>query len=303
MSDLSNPIFKSETKARLWLEAQIWPDGPVCPHCGSDDATRLEGEAHRDGLLQCNACRSQFTATVGTVFERSKIALTKWLMAVYLLSASKKGISTAQLSRMLDLPYKTAWFMTHRIREAMKDGKSPLGGPDKIVEVDETYIGNGTRRTRMKNGRKFGLDKWKVVALVERDGKARSVHLDYITANKVRSTLVANVDRKSNLMTDESNVYKGVGNEFASHQSVNHTFKEYARGAVTTNTVEGFFSIFKRGMRGIYQHCSEAHLHRYLAEFDFRYSHRVKLGFSDMDRANMVLKGIVGKRLTYRQSY
>ena len=303
MSDLSNPIFKSETKARLWLEAQIWPDGPVCPHCGSDDATRLEGEAHRDGLLQCNACRSQFTATVGTVFERSKIALTKWLMAVYLLSASKKGISTAQLSRMLDLPYKTAWFITHRIREAMKDGKSPLGGPDKIVEVDETYIGNGTRRTRMKNGRKFGLDKWKVVALVERDGKARSVHLDYITANKVRSTLVANVDRKSNLMTDESNVYKGVGNEFASHQSVNHTFKEYARGAVTTNTVEGFFSIFKRGMRGIYQHCSEAHLHRYLAEFDFRYSHRVKLGFSDMDRANMVLKGIVGKRLTYRQSY
>lgn len=300
MSDLSNPIFKSETKARLWLEAQIWPDRPVCPHCGSDDATRLEGEAHRDGLLQCNACRQQFTATVGTVFERSKIALTKWLMAVYLLSASKKGISTAQLSRMLDLPYKTAWFMTHRIREAMKDGKSPLGGPDKIVEVDETYIGNGTRRSRTKSGAKFGLDKWKVVALVERDGKARSVHLDYITANSVRSTLVANVDRKSHLMTDEANVYKGVGGEFASHQSVNHSIKEYGRGDVTTNTVEGFFSIFKRGMRGIYQHCSEAHLHRYLAEFDFRYSHRVKLGYSDMDRANQVLKGIVGKRLTYR---
>ncbi|MEP6827939.1 MAG: IS1595 family transposase [Aestuariivirga sp.] len=303
MSDLSNPIFKSETKARLWLEAQIWPNGPVCPHCGSDDATRLEGEAHRDGLLQCNACRQQFTATVGTVFERSKIALTKWLMAVYLLSASKKGISTAQLSRMLDLPYKTAWFMTHRIREAMKDGKSPLGGEGKTVEVDETYIGNGTRRSRMKNGAKFGLDKWKVVALVERDGKARSVHVDFLTANKVRSTLVTNVDRNSDLMTDESNIYTNVGQEFASHQTVNHSIKEYGRGEVTTNTVEGFFSIFKRGMRGIYQHCGEAHLHRYLAEFDFRYSHRVKLGYSDMERANMVLKGIVGKRLMYRQSY
>lgn len=303
MSDLSNPIFKNETKARLWLEAQIWPEGPVCPHCGSDDATRLEGEKHRDGLLQCNACRQQFTATVGTVFERSKIALTKWLMAVYLLSASKKGISTAQLSRMLGLPYKTAWFMTHRIREAMKDGKSPLGGPDKIVEADETYIGNGTGLGRTKLGNKYGGDKWKVLALVERDGRSRSFHLDNISVNQVRAALVTNIDRKSALMTDEAIVYKTVGKEFASHDTVNHAAREYGRGNVTTNTVEGFFSIFKRGMKGIYQHCGEAHLHRYLAEFDFRYSHRVKLGFSDMDRANQVLKGIVGKRLTYRQAY
>ncbi len=301
MSDLSKPMFKDETKARMWLESQIWPDGPVCPHCGSGDATRLEGKSHRDGLLQCNNCREQFTATVGTVFERSKIALTKWLMAVYLLSASKKGISTAQLSRMLGLPYKTAWFMTHRIREAMKDGKSPLGGPDKIVEADETYFGNGTRRSRTKAGRKTGADKWKVLSLVERNGKARSVHLDYITTNEVRAALVTNVDRKSHLMTDERNVYTGVGTEFASHGTVNHSIHEYGRGDISTNTVEGFFSIFKRGMKGIYQHCGEAHLHRYLAEFDFRYSHRVKLGFSDMDRANALLKGIVGKRLTYRR--
>ncbi len=302
MSDLSKPMFKDETKARMWLESQIWPDGPVCPHCGSDDATRLEGEAHRDGLLQCNACRQQFTATVGTVFERSKIALTKWLMAVYLLSASKKGISTAQLSRMLGLPYKTAWFMTHRIREAMKDGKSPLGGPDKVVEADETYFGNGTRRARTKAGRKSGPDKWKVIALVERGGKSRSIQVESITTNSVRSALVTNVDRKSDLMTDESNVYTGVGTEFASHGTVNHSIREYGRGEISTNTVEGFFSIFKRGMKGIYQHCGEAHLHRYLAEFDFRYSHRVKLGFSDMDRANALLKGIVGKRLTYRRA-
>lgn len=301
MSDLSKPMFKDETKARIWLESQIWPDGPICPHCGSDDATRMEGKAHRDGLLQCNACREQFTATVGTVFERSKIALTKWLMAVYLLSASKKGISTAQLSRMLGLPYKTAWFMTHRIREAMKDGKSPLGGSDKVVEADETYFGNGSRRARTKKGGKSGTDKWKVLALVERDGKSRSVHLDYITTNEVRSALVTNVDRKSHLMTDESNVYKAVGEEFASHDTVNHSVWEYGRGEISTNTVEGFFSIFKRGMKGIYQHCGERHLHRYLAEFDFRYSHRVKLGFSDMDRANALLKGIVGKRLTYRR--
>ena len=302
MSDLSKPMFKDETKARQWLESQIWPEGPVCPHCGSSDATRLEGKAHRNGVLQCNECRQQFTATVGTVFESSKIPLTKWLMAVYQLSASKKGISTAQLSRMLDLPYKTAWFMTHRIREAMKDGKSPLGGPDKVVEADETYFGNGTRRERTRAGRKSGSDKWKVLALVERDGKSRSIHLDYITTNEVRYALVTNVDRKSNLMTDESNVYSGVGQEFASHDTVNHSIREYGRGEISTNTVEGFFSIFKRGMKGIYQHCGEAHLHRYLAEFDFRYSHRVKLGYSDMDRANALLKGIVGKRLTYRRA-
>jgi len=305
MSDLANPIFKSETKARTWLESHIWPDGPVCPHCGSDDATRLEGDAHRAGLYQCNACREQFTVTVGTVFERSKIPLTKWLMAVFLLSASKKGMSTSQLSRHLDLPYKTAWFMTHRIREAMKDGSlSPLGGEGKTVEADETYIGNKAvgRRAKNRRGHATGSEQWKVVALVERDGKARSTHAEFLTANTVREILVRHADRKSDLMTDKANVYTNVGGEFASHRSVMHTEGEYVRGMVHTNTVEGFFSIFKRGMKGIYQHCGEAHLHRYLAEFDFRYSHRVKLGYSDMDRMVMALKGIVGKRLTYRRT-
>lgn len=225
MSDLSKPIFHSETKARKWLESQIWPDGLVCPHCGSDDATRLEGKAHRDGLLQCNACRQQFTVTVGTVFERSKIPLTKWLMAVYLLSASKKGMSTKQLHRMLGLPYKTAWFMMHRIREAMREGKfiGGLGGQNKVVEVDETYVGGKAKNA--KNGAPIPK-KEPVVSLIERDGKVHSFHLPEVTGKTLGPILRTQIDRKSYLMTDDSTVYIGVGKEYSGHGTVNHSIDE-----------------------------------------------------------------------------
>lgn len=299
MNHLANPIFTDETKAREWLEAQVWPDGPFCPHCGSmEDWTRLEGKAHRAGLFQCNACRQQFTVTVGTLFERSKIALTKWLMAVYLLSASKKGIASLQLSRMLGLPYKTAWFMAHRIRAAMAEGKVPggLGGEGVVIEADETFVGG---KAKNRAYRKTPPKKETVVALVERGGRVRSFHVKDAKASTLRPILVTNADRASFLMTDEWYSYTAVGKEFRAHATVRHGDKEYVRdGIFHTNTVEGFFSIFKRGMTGVYQHCGEQHLKRYLAEFDFRYSHRK---ISDMERTVMAAKGIVGKRLTYRR--
>ncbi|MFN0192297.1 MAG: IS1595 family transposase [Aestuariivirga sp.] len=298
MSDLSKPIFHNEAKARAWLESQIWPDGPVCPHCTSGDATRLEGEAHRDGVIQCNECRKQYTVTVGTVFERSKLPLTKWLQAVYLLSASKKGMSTNQLSRMLGLPYKTAWFMTHRIREAMREGTfiGGLGGQNKVVEVDETYVGGKAKNA--KHGAPIP-NKEPVVSLVERDGKVRSFHLPEVTAKNLGPVLRTQIDRKSYLMTDESMVYIGVGKEFDGHGTVNHSIEQYVRGVFWhTNTVEGYFAILKRGIMGSYHHVSQQHLKRYVGEFDFRYNTRDK---SDFERANEALKGIVGKRLTYRR--
>jgi transposase-like protein len=305
MTKLTDPIFTDEAVAREYLEAQRWPDGPECPHCGTvDDATQLHGKAHRPGVYQCNSCREQFTITVGTVFERSKVPLHKWLLASFLLCSSKKGMSAHQLGRTLGLSYKTAWFVGHRIRTAMADPKpGPLGGEGKTVEADETYIGNKaqTRRVRRRDGAPSNSEQWKVVTLVERGGKARSTHTDFVTANAVRHILVTQADRKSDLMTDKSNVYTNVGTEYASHATVNHGEFEWVRGLAHTNTVEGFFSIFKRGMKGIYQHCGEQHLHRYLAEFDFRYSHRVKLGYSDIERTNEALKGIGGKRLTYQR--
>jgi len=299
MNNLSNPMFHDEAKARQWLETQVWPNGPVCPHCGESNVTTLHGKAHRPGLYQCNACRRQFTVTVGTLFERSKIALTKWLMAIYLLSASKKGISTNQLSRMLGLPYKTAWFMTHRIREAMKDGGGfPMGGPGKTVEADETYFG-GKRRGKNAKGLKYGIaDRMKVVGLVERGGDVRTFHVDAVNSKTIRRILVGNVDRKTALMTDEAMHYRVVGKEFFDHKRVHHTLNEYVRGNAFTNTIEGFFSIFKRGMKGVYQHCGERHLNRYLAEFDFRYNTR---HLTDVERTVEAAKGIVGKRLTYRR--
>jgi len=295
--DLQSAIYTDAEAAREHLEAIRWPDGPVCPHCGVlDHASRIAGG--REGLLFCNACRKQFSVTVGTVYERSKIALNKWVLATHLLCSSKKGMSANQLGRMLGLTYKSAWFMVHRIRAAMTEtNPGPLGGEGKTVEADETYIGN-VRRSRLNKS--SGKDKFKVLSLVERGGRARSTHIEFLTTNEVRQTVVTNVSRKSYLMTDEANVYTRLGKEFASHQVVNHSKYEYARGSASTNTVEGFFSIFKRGMIGTYQHCGEAHLHRYLAEFDFRYSYRVKLGYSDIDRAKIALKGIEGKRLTYR---
>ena len=243
-NDLANPVFHDEAKAREWLEAELWPDGPFCPHCGSFDATGLKGSAHRAGLYQCNGCRKQFTVTVGSLFERSKIPLTKWLMAMYLLSASKKGVSTKQLSGMLGLPYKTAWFMTHRIREAMREGKaSPLGGGNKVVETDETYVGG-----KAKN-KAFGPPPKKepVVALIERDGKVRSFHIEAVSRNTLRPILFTQIDRASYLMTDEAAVYETDGKEFAGHGTVNHSIKEY------TNTMESYFAVFKRGITGNYQ--------------------------------------------------
>ena len=302
MSDLSNPIFRNETKAREWLEARCWPQGPVCPHCNEQDYTKLEGEKHRAGLHQCNACRQQFTVTVGTVMERSKIPLTKWLMAMYLLSASKKGMSANQLSRMLGLPYKTAWFMTHRIREAMKDDNPmPMGGGGSVVEADETYFGKKPGRSK-RRGDRGPVSQRAVVALVERGGSSRAFHVrDYPHAAMVRDILVKNVRRDSELNTDESRLYTSVGKEYAGHYTVTHSEHQYVhpQTGAHSNTIEGYFSIFKRGMKGVYQHCAEKHLQAYLNEFDFRYNTRK---ITDMERAELAASGIVGKRLTYRRT-
>jgi transposase-like protein len=309
-------IFTDADAARAYLERQRWPNGPFCPHCGNSDQDSIKalaGKAHRPGVYQCNACREQFTVTVGTVFERSKIPLNTWLYATHLLCSSKKGMSSHQLHRMLGVTYKTAWFMTHRIREAMKldDDAGPIGGEGKIVEADETYFGkrtpSPTAKRRFKNytKRKKPFDKRAVVALVERGGEVRMFHVENATKADIREALVRNVDRASALHTDESNLYTETGKEFADHRTVRHSTKEYVRyeddATVHSNTVENVFSVFKRGMTGVYQHCSEAHLKRYLAEFEFRYNRRTALGYNDAMRTDAALKGIEGKRLTYRR--
>ena len=308
MTDLQNPIFNDLDKAREALELVRWPNGPYCPHCGNADESliaKIEGKkhSHRAGLYYCNECKGQFTVTVGTVFERSKVPLTKWWLATHLMSASKKGISSHQLHRMLGVTYKTAWFMAHRIREAMKDmNPPPMGGEGSIIEADETYIGDKDIVTKRTKRGKSGLgSKRTVVSLVERGGSVRSFHVERATVASVREILVTNVSRKSNLFTDESRLYTTTGTEYAKHETVVHSRKQYVRGIVHTNTIEGVFSIFKRGMNGIYQHCGEAHLHRYLAEFDFRYNNRTALKVSDRERTEKAMKGIEGKRLTYRR--
>ena len=297
MSDLQNPIFYNDDKARKWLENQIWPDGPYCPHCGSFDVTKLHGKTHRPGVHQCNDCRQQFTCRVGTLFERSKIPLGKWLMATYLLSASKKGMSTRQLSRMLGVSVKSTWFMMHRIREGMREGDTgPLGGGNKVVEADETYVGGKAKNKAFGDPPK----KEPVVALVERDGKVRSFHVESVTGKSLRPILFTQIDRASYFMTDEAGVYVRAGREFSGHGTVNHSIKEYVRGTFHhTNTVEGYFSIFKRGIIGNYQWVSAKHLKRYLGEFDFRYNTR---DVTDMERTELAAQGIVGKRLTYRRT-
>jgi transposase-like protein len=265
-----------------------------CPKCGFvGESYKISGK--RPGLRCCKACRKQFRVTVGTVFESSHIPVTKWLQATYLLAASKKGMSAHQMHRMLGVTYKTGWFMLHRIREAMKVLKiEPLGGEGKIVEADETFIGH--RKDYAQKGTGYH-HKHKIVSLVERGGKARSFHVDDIYSRTLKPILLANVSDQSSLMTDEYAAYKAIGKEFASHESVAHSKDEYVRGLAHTNSIEGFFSIFKRGMKGVYQHCGEQHLKRYLCEFDFRYSER---HLTDTERANVALAGIVGKRLTYR---
>jgi transposase-like protein len=305
-ADLQNPIFNDLNAAREALEAVRWPNGPYCPHCGvTDRIAKVEGEKHRPGLYYCNTCKGTFTVTVGTVFERSKVPLTKWWLASHLMGSSKKGVSAHQLHRMLGVTYKTAWFMAHRLREGMTDlDPTPLGGKGKTVEVDETFI--GPARDVFVNDRGWQKErgtgtKRKVITLVERGGRARSIKVENLSAATIRKALFENVVLDSTLHTDEAQHYKRPGREFAKHEAVNHSAGEYARGSVTTNTVEGFFSIFKRGMTGVYQHCGEQHLHRYLAEFDFRYSNRVALGVDDAERVRRIMKGIGGKRLTYRR--
>ena len=304
MTNIFAPHFQNEDKAREHLEAIRWPDGPECPHCTLINATKIEGKSARPGLYQCNGCRQQFTVTVGTVFERSKVPLHKWLLATHLMCASKKGVSAHQLHRTLGVTYKTAWFMAHRIREAMKDEGGPRGGPGLDVEADETYFGQDKTapksRTAIRNMNK-------IVSLVDRaTGRSVSFHVtDNLTAETIGQILYTNVDRSSRLLTDEAKHYIRPGWSFASHGSVNHAAKEYvslADRTLHTNTIEGFFGIFKRGMKGIYQHCSSKHLHRYLAEFDFRYTKRAGNGFDDMTRTAELLKGIAGKRLTYRRT-
>ena len=301
MTDLSNPIFHDVTKAREYLEAVRWPDGPFCPHCGdTENVKRLKGKSHRPGLHQCNGCRGHFTVTVGTLYERSKVPLHKWLLATHLICASKKGMSAHQLHRMLGVTYKTAWFMAHRIREGMRDtSPDPVGGPNKVVEADETYVGGKARN------RAFGPPPKKeaVFALVERDGKVHSFHVPAVNARSLRPILVTHADRDSYLMTDEAGAYVRVGREFSGHGTVNHSINEYVRGGFWyTNTVENYFSILKRGITGVYQHVSQQHLKRYLGEFDFRYNEREGLGVTDDDRVAKALKGITGKRLTYRRT-
>jgi len=329
MSILSKAYFHDERAAFRHLERLLWADGVVCPKCGSvDSAGRLEGVrskpsdknpqgALRHGLWKCYGCRKQFTVRVGTVFESAHIPLHKCLQAVHLLASSKKGISSHQLHRILEIQYKSAWFLSHRIREAMRDGKlSRMGGSGKTIEVDETYIGRLANVPKQKTG---GAHKNIVLTLVGRGGSARSFHIDSTSIADIAPILRENISRESGLMTDEARHFMEVGAEFKSHDAVNHGEKEYARywnevtdktrpdgkphvetTTITTNTVKGFYSIFKRGMKGIYQHCSEKHLHRYLAEFDFRYSNRIALGVDDQDRADKTIKGMVGKRLTYR---
>lgn len=317
--NLTDPIFHNDDAARAHLESIRWANGVYCPHCGNADQARLrklEGKSHRPGLWQCNACREHFTVTVGSVMERSKISLAKWVLGFHLYASSKKGMSAHQLHRMLGITYKSAWFMSHRIREAMKEdvkSSGPIGGEGKTVEADETYIGkkddqspSPQRKGRPYLKRKPGNIKRTVVALVERGGSVRSFHVEHATVETVQNILFTNADRKSALYTDESKLYTKLGKDFDTHRTVNHTAKEYARyegdKVVHTNTIENVFSVFKRGMHGVYQHCGEAHLHRYLSEFDFRYNRRAALGFNDLMRAEDLIAGTAGKRLTYQQT-
>lgn len=306
MSVLSRPEFHDEEAALAYVEGLLWPQGPVCPKCGTvDEATKLKGKSTRPGTYKCRACRKPFTVKVGTIFEASHVPMTLWVQAIYLMCSSKKGISSNQLHRTLGVTLKTAWFMSHRIREAMRSGDlAPFGGNGGAVEVDETFIG----REPGEKGRKAahsrgGQHKMKVLSLVDREtGQARSFVLDHISTTTILPIVRENMAKEARLMTDEGAWYRPVGREFAAHEAVQHSADEYVRGEAHTNTVEGYFSVFKRGMKGVYQHCAKKHLHRYLAEFDFRYNNRVANGTDDRTRSDIALLGSTGKRLKYQDS-
>jgi transposase-like protein len=307
-SVLDSKAFQDEAAAYAWVEARVWPEGPICPHCGGIERIgKLQGKSTRVGVYKCYQCRKPFTVKVKTVFEDSHVPMRFWLQAMYLMCSSKKGISSNQLHRTLGVTLKTAWFMSHRIREAMKVvGVGPLGGEGEIVENDETFQGfqDGTNaKTPRKSTQFYNC----VLTLVQRGGSARSFHVAGQTIGEIMPIIRANVARESAVMTDAATWYKNLkvhANIQGPHETVNHKAKEYVRpGGINTNTVEGYYSVFKRGMRGVYQHCQEKHLHRYLAEFDFRYSNRVRLGVDDIDRTERCLRGIVGKRLTYRTTH
>jgi transposase-like protein len=309
MADLTNPIFTDEDKARAHFEATRWPDGAYCPFCGQfETVKKLGGKSMGDGWYHCKDCRKKFTALVGTVCERSHIPLTKWLLAMHLMCASKKGISAHQLHRMLGVTYKSAWFMAMRIREAMRElnpDLPPMGGEGKTVEADETFIGgkeknrHKSQRAKTRLGGSWGKET--VFSLVERKGKVRSMHVTSVTAATLRPILVAQIDEKSVLMTDDAGQYRHMHRDF-NHEIVNHGIEEYVRGTAHTNTVEGYFSILTRGITGTYHHVSQQHLKRYLGEFDFRYNERTALNVSDAERAEKALVGTVGKRVTYQDT-
>ena len=304
-ADLQAKAFTDETAAREAIEALMWPDGPVCPHCGcTGKIGKVQGKSARPGLYYCGDCKKQFTVTVGTIFERSKIPLSKWWMAIHLMASSKKGMSAHQMHRMLGVTYQTAWFMEHRIREAMRSGEfAPMGGDGTPVEADETFIGR-KEGAEVKQG--YG-HKNAILTLVERGGSSRSFHVEGVKKDDLAPLVRANVAREAHLMTDEANQYTQLGKEFANHGKVDHSREEYAyrdrktNMVISVNCAEGYFSIFKRGMIGVYQHCSEKHLHRYLAEFDFRYTNCIKRGIGDAARAAKIVEGAKGKRLMYRR--
>jgi transposase-like protein len=301
MSILSRPEFHNEEAAYAYVEARIWANGPVCPHCGSvERISKMGGKSTRIGAYKCYQCRKPFTVKIGTIFEASHVPMNLWLQAIYLMCASKKGISSNQLHRTLGVTLKTAWFMSHRIREAMRDDTlGSFGAGGGVVEVDETFIG----REPGKPVRRGVGHKMKVLTLVDRTtGRAKSMVVDDLKIATLLPILKANIAAEATVHTDEAMQYDNLRNHFAAHESVNHGAEEYVRGDVTTNTVEGYFSIFKRGMKGVYQHCGKKHLHRYAAEFAFRYSNRVAVGPNDTVRADLALNGIVGKRVLYRDS-
>ena len=304
--DLTNPIFSDEDAARKHFEALHWPSGPVCPHCGViNEATELKGGSTRPGLYKCRACEEPFSVMIGSVMESSHLPLTKWAAAFHLMASSKKGVSAHQLMRQLGIgSYRSAWFLAHRVREAMADrDPEPLGGKGKTVEIDETFIGKPDQRFvngKDWQGKRGTATKRKVLTMVERGGRSVSIKVEDLTVQTLKTVIGKHVILDSTLNTDEAQHYKAIGQKFADHAAVNHGDGEYARGETTTNTFEGFFGIFKRGMTGVYQHCGENHLQAYLNEFDFRYSNRAKMGIDDTERASRAIKGAVGKRLTYR---